>query len=133
MPTPETMVFDHFEVLPGAEGSPFGLGRGAMGFTFKAFGTKLRFNVALKVSNAKYLESEVAQQRFLREARAAAQLRHPNVAFVFYLGTSPDAFFYAMEFVDGETVESLIKRQGKIDPLIALRIVLQVTRAFSAA
>jgi len=127
------MNFDHYEVLTRDDGSPIELGRGAMGITYKAFDTNLRVNVALKVINAKFIESEVAQQRFLREARAAAQLRHPNVASVFHLGTSPEAFFYAMEFVDGETVESFIKRQGPIDPVIALRIVLQVTRALSAA
>ncbi|MGH8092280.1 MAG: serine/threonine-protein kinase [Chthoniobacterales bacterium] len=127
------MTFDHYEVLTREDGSPFELGRGAMGITYKAFDTNLRVNVALKVINAKYLESELAQQRFLREARAAAQLRHPNVASVFHLGTSRDAFFYAMEFVDGETVESFIKREGPIDPAIALRITLQVTRALAAA
>lgn len=127
------MNFDHYEVLTHDDGSPIELGRGAMGITYKAFDTNLRVNVALKVINAKFIENEVARQRFLREARAAAQLRHPNVASVFHLGTSPEAFFYAMEFVDGETVESFIKRQGPIDPLIALRIVLQVARALSAA
>lgn len=129
----EKLTFDHYEVLSREDGSPWELGRGAMGITYKAFDTNLRVNVALKVINAKFLESEIAQQRFLREARAAAQLRHPNVASVFHLGTSRDAFFYAMEFVDGETVESFIKRQGPIDPVIALRITLQVTRALAAA
>jgi len=129
----EKIVFDHYEVLPREDGSLFELGRGAMGITYKAFDTNLRVNVALKVINAKYLESEMAQQRFMREARAAAQLRHPNVASVFHLGTSRDAFFYAMEFVDGETVESFIKRNGPIDPIVALRITLQVTRALAAA
>ena len=129
----EKLIFDHYEVLTREDGSPFELGRGAMGITYKAFDTNLRVNVALKVINSKYLESEIAQQRFLREARAAAQLRHPNVASVFHLGTSRDAFFYAMEFVDGETVESLIKRQGPIDPAVALRITLQVARALAAA
>jgi serine/threonine protein kinase len=129
----EKLTFDHYEVLSREDGSPCELGRGAMGITYKAFDTNLRVNVALKVINAKFLESEIAQQRFMREARAAAQLRHPNVASVFHLGTSRDAFFYAMEFVDGETVESFIKRQGPIDPLIALRITLQVTRALAAA
>ena len=129
----DKMTFDHYEVLTRDDGSPCELGRGAMGITYKAFDTNLRVNVALKVINAKYLESEVAQQRFMREARAAAQLRHPNVASVFHLGTNRDAFFYAMEFVDGETVESFIQRQGPIDPVVALRITLQVTRALGAA
>ena len=127
------ITFDHYEVLTRETGSLFELGRGAMGITYKAFDTNLRVNVALKVINAHDLESEVAQQRFMREARAAAQLRHPNVASVFHLGTSRDAFFYAMEFVDGETVESLIKRQGPVDPARALRITLQVARALAAA
>ena len=83
--------------------------------------------------NATYLQSDVARQRFVREARAAAQLRHPNVASVFHLGMSGDAYFYAMEFVDGETVELLIKRGGPVDPALALRITLQVTRALGAA
>ncbi|MEO7165493.1 MAG: serine/threonine-protein kinase [Chthoniobacterales bacterium] len=129
----EKLTFDHYEVLTREDGAPLELGRGAMGITYKAFDTNLRVNVALKVINAKFLESEIAQQRFLREARAAAQLRHPNVASVYHLGTSADAFFYAMEFVDGETVESFIKRQGPIDPMIALRITLQVARALAAA
>ncbi|MBA3609104.1 MAG: protein kinase [Chthoniobacterales bacterium] len=129
----EKLTFDHYEVLTREDGSLFELGRGAMGITYKAFDTNLRVNVALKVINAKFLESEIAQQRFLREARAAAQLRHPNVASVYHLGTSADAFFYAMEFVDGETVESFIKRRGSIDPVIALRITLQVARALAAA
>ena len=129
----EKIAFDHYEVLTREDGSLWELGRGAMGITYKAFDTNLRVNVALKVINAKYLENEVAQQRFMREARSAAQLRHPNVASVFHLGTNREAFFYAMEFVDGETVESYIKRQGKIDPVVALRITLQVTRALAAA
>ncbi|MEO6872503.1 MAG: serine/threonine-protein kinase [Chthoniobacterales bacterium] len=129
----EKIIFDHYEVLTRADGSLFELGRGAMGITYKAFDTNLRVNVALKVINSKFLESEVAQQRFLREARAAAQLRHPNVASVFHLGTNRDAFFYAMEFVDGETVEAFIKRHGPIEPAVALRITIQVTRALSAA
>ncbi len=129
----DKMTFDHYEVLTREDGAPWELGRGAMGITYKAFDTNLRVNVALKVINSKFLESEVAQQRFLREARAAAQLRHPNVASVFHLGTNRDAFFYAMEFVDGETVEAFIKRHGPIDPTIALRITLQVARALAAA
>ena len=129
----EKTAFDHYEVLTREDGSLHELGRGAMGITYKAFDTNLRVNVALKVINAKFLESEIAQQRFLREARAAAQLRHPNVASVFHLGTNRDAFFYAMEFVDGETVESFIKRRGSIDPIIAVRIALQVARALAAA
>jgi serine/threonine protein kinase/TPR repeat protein len=125
--------FQHFEVLRKDDGSLFELGRGAMGITYKAFDTNLRCHVALKVINAAYLNSEVARQRFLREARAAAALRHPNVATVFHLGSEDDNYFYAMEFVDGETVEAFMKREGAVPPSIALEIASQVSRALGAA
>ena len=114
---PETVTFDHYEVLTRDDGSLHELGRGAMGITYKAFDTNLRIPVALKVINATFLNSEVARQRFIREARSAAKLRHRNVASVFHLGMESDAYFYAMEFIDGETVDALIKRQGRAQPI----------------
>jgi serine/threonine protein kinase len=110
---PETAIFDHYEVLTRDDGSLFELGRGAMGITYKAFDTSLRIPVALKVINSTYLNSEVARQRFVREARSAAKLRHRNVATVFHLGTEGDTWFYAMEFIDGETLDSLISRSRR--------------------
>ena len=125
--------FQHFEVPLRDDGSLFELGRGAMGITYKAFDTNLRCYVALKVVNAAYLGSEVARQRFLREARAAAALRHPNVATVFHLGEEDGNCFYAMEFVDGETVEAMMKRDGAIPAAMAIDIVIQVAKALGAA
>ena len=125
--------YQHYEVLRREDGSLWELGRGAMGITYKAFDTSLRCPVALKVINNSYLNSEVARQRFLREARAAASLRHQNVASVFHLGTDHESYFYAMEFIDGETLDAYIKRKGLLDPAEALRIVLQVSRALAAA
>jgi len=55
----------------------------------------------LKVISARYLNDESARLRFLREARAAASVRHPNVASVFHLGRTGENYFYAMEFVAG--------------------------------
>jgi len=130
---PEATLFDHYEVLTRDDGSLYELGRGAMGITYKAFDTSLRMPVALKVINSTYLNSEVARQRFVREARSAAKMRHRHVASVFHLGTEGDTWFYAMEFIDGETVESLIKRQGPLAPLMALTITAQVARALNAA
>ncbi len=125
--------FQHYQVLKRADGTLWELGRGAMGVTYKAFDTSLRCNVALKVINAAYLDSDMAQQRFLREARAAAGLSHPNVASVFHLGESGGNYFYAMEFIDGETLEAFVRRHGPLAPLLALRIALQVARALRAA
>jgi len=129
----ETEKFEHFQVLRRPDGSLWELGRGAMGVTYKAFDTNLRCDVALKVINPQFLNSETAQQRFLREARAAAQLRHPNVASVFHLGSASGSFFYAMEYVEGETVEHRVEQRGSLEPSLAVRIARQVARALIAA
>src|SRR3979490_2504654 len=92
--------YQHYEVLRRDDGSLWELGRGAMGVTYKAFDTNLRCDVALKVINPQFLNSETARQRFLREARAAAQLRHPNVASVFHLGSVSGSFFHAIGVVE---------------------------------
>src|SRR6201995_1444862 len=129
----ETDKFEHFVIKRHADGSLWELGRGAMGVTYKAFDTNLRSDVALKVINSQFLNSETARQRFLREARAAASLRHPNVATVFHLGNSEGGFYYAMEYVEGETVERRIQREGPLPAELALRITRQVSRALIAA
>ena len=130
---PEPVTFEHYEVLTREDGSLHELGRGAMGITYKGFDTRLRVPVALKVINATHLHSETARQRFVREARSAARLRHRNVASVFHLGEEGGDFFYAMEFIDGETVEALVKREGPLAPALALKIAAQVARALNAA
>ena len=131
MPTAER--YHQYEILRREDGSLWELGRGAMGITYKAYDTNLRFTVALKVINSAYLENDTARQRFLREARAAAALRHSNVASVFNLGTEQDKYFYVMEFVDGETLEARVKRKGSLEPVEALSIALQVARALAVA
>ena len=130
---PDAETFQHFEVLKNPDGSICELGRGAMGVTYKAFDTNLRALVALKVINAAYLDSDVARQRFQREARVAAGLRHPNVAGVFHLGEEGGNYFYAMEFIDGETLEAFVRRRGPLPPALALSLTLQVARALRAA
>jgi len=125
--------FGHYELLTKDDGTPIELGRGAMGVTYKALDTNLRCLVALKVINARYLENESARIRFVREARSAARIRHPNVASVFHLGTQDDNYFYAMEFVEGESLDHLIKRQGPLDVALALDIADQVAAALGAA
>jgi serine/threonine protein kinase len=72
-----------------------------MGITYKAFDVDLRIPVTLKLISEKYVGDESARLRFLREARAAAKVRHSNVASVFHLGRSSGEYFYAMEFVEG--------------------------------
>src|ERR1700730_319970 len=86
-PTPnQAQRFEHYELVTGEDGKLVELGRGAMGITYKAFDVNLRYAVTLKVISERYLSDESARLRFLREARAAASVRHPNVASVFHLG-----------------------------------------------
>jgi len=125
--------FEHYQLLAHDDGTPIELGRGAMGVTYKAFDTNLRCPVALKVINASYLENESVRLRFVREARSAARIRHPNVASVFHLGTKDQDYFYAMEFVEGETLDHFIKRQGPLNVALALDIAGQVAAALGAA
>ena len=124
--------FDHYELVTGEDGKPVELGRGAMGVTYKAFDINLRCPVTLKVINERYIGDESARLRFLREARAAASVRHPNVASVFHLGRTGQNYFYAMEFVEGETLQNLIKCSGKLEIKLTLEIVAQVTAGLAA-
>ena len=118
--------FEHYELETDEEGKPVELGRGAMGVTYKAFDRNLGCPVALKVIGEQYLDDESARLRFLREARAAASLRHANVATVFHLGKRGRDYFYAMEFATGESLEHHIRRSGPLELRIALDIVEQV-------
>src|ERR1700730_16368567 len=82
--------FEHYELVKGDDGKPVELGRGAMGVTYKAVDVDLHCPVTLKVISERYLGDESARLRFLREARAAASVRHPNVASVFHLGRTAE-------------------------------------------
>jgi hypothetical protein len=124
--------FGHYEILTGPDGRPKELGRGAMGITFRAVDLNLRIPVALKVLNLRLLQEEPARRRFLREARSAATVRHPNVASVYHLGSRGSEIFYAMEFVQGETLESLLDRTGRLEVNLALEIAAQVTAGLAA-
>jgi serine/threonine protein kinase/tetratricopeptide (TPR) repeat protein len=129
---PSEFRFEHYEVLTCDDGTPLELGRGAMGVTYKALDVNLRYAVALKVINARFIGDESARRRFVREARAAASVRHTNVASVFHLGKSGDSYFYAMEFVDGESLDKVIRRSSRLDPSTALKVTALVAAGLEA-
>ena len=124
--------FENYELAKGDDGTPIELGRGAMGVTYKAIDVDLRCPVTLKVISERYLGEELARLRFLREARAAASVRHPNVASVLHLGRTGNSYFYTMEFVEGETLEHLIRRSGRVEVKLALEIATQVAAGLAA-
>ena len=130
-------VFGDFELDRYEDGSPWELGRGAMGVTYRARDHVLDRAVALKVVSVPESlgQSPAVRERFLREARVAAKLHHPNVAEVFQLGTSPETAhaYYAMELIDGETLEQRVRRDGPLRVDAALEIATQVASALVAA
>jgi serine/threonine protein kinase len=134
-PGPESRRFQDYEICCREDGVTLDeLGRGAMGITYRAKDLTLGSLVALKVISARYSEDPETRERFRREARAAAQLRHPNVASVFHFGeTDTGRCFYAMELIEGETVEAYVRRNRLIPPYLALEIAVQVARALIAA
>jgi serine/threonine-protein kinase len=134
-----SLVFGDFEVEQHPDGIYWELGHGAMGTTYLAADKVLRRKVALKVIEIPAVSSsrdaQAVRQRFLREARAAAALRHPNVAAVYHFGASPDGThcYYAMELVEGETLESLVRRDGPLNSKAVLEIAIQIAQALMAA
>jgi TolB-like protein/Tfp pilus assembly protein PilF len=132
-----SLIFGDFEVARREDGSFWELGHGAMGVTYLAVDSVLRRRVALKVIDvpAAARGSHTVRERFLREARAAAALRHSNVAAIYQFGASPNGSrcFYAMELVEGETLETRVRRDGPLNPKLALEIAIQIARALMAA
>ena len=129
---PGPLRYAHFEVEVNDDGYPKILGSGAMAVTYCARDTILNSTVALKVISRKLAENETARARFLREARAAAQIQHPNVARVIHYGEQDGECFYAMELVHGETLEERVKRDGPFPLSVALEIVEQAARGLAA-
>jgi len=131
--TPGPLKYDHFEVEVGVDGFPIELGAGAIAITYRARDTVLNSDVALKVIDRKVSKMPGVRSRFLREARAAAQIRHPNVAHVSHYGEQDGECFYVMELVAGETLEAKVRREGPMPLALALEVIEQAARALAAA
>ena len=130
------MRFGVYEIDCHADGSLCELGRGAMGVTYRATDTSLRRKVALKIIKTDIAErSADARERFMREARAAAALRHENIATVYEFGMRHETgqYFYAMELIEGETLDERVRRAGPLDARTTIKIAEQVTSALAAA
>ena len=128
--------FGVYEIDHREDGSVYELGRGAMGVTYRATDTSLQRKVALKIIKTDIAEpSADARERFMREARAAAALRHENIATVYQFGMCLETgqYFYAMELIEGETLEERVRRAGPLDARSTIQIAQQVTSALAAA
>ncbi|MGI8891456.1 MAG: protein kinase domain-containing protein [Chthoniobacterales bacterium] len=130
--------FQHYEILTHPNGSLWEIGRSAVGYSYKARDINLDVPVVLKVARARFLGGPQERRLFLSEARTAAQLRHANVPAVLHFGTTKaengeEDCFYAVEYVEGESLEASLRRNGPMAPATALNLGLQVGRALAAA
>jgi serine/threonine protein kinase len=126
----------NYRIARRDDGTPWELGRGSMGITYRALDLSLNRPVAIKIVAPVHAGgNSAARERFLREARVAAQLRHPNIATVYQFGVDEDTghFFYAMELVEGETLEERVRRTGPLDTATTIAIARQVVDALALA
>ncbi|MBM4039605.1 MAG: hypothetical protein FJ290_13945 [Planctomycetes bacterium] len=115
-----------FEVLEA-------IGQGGMGVVYKGRQKALDRLVAIKVLSPDLAQKEGFIERFEREARTAAALRHPNIVQVYSVGEAQGVHYIAMEYVDGEGLDKVLERDGPLPPPRALDILKQVCAALVAA
>jgi len=109
------------------------VGSGGMSNVFRAHDRLLERTVALKILHEQYTRDEDYVERFRREARAVAQLAHPNIVTVIDRGEQDGRQFIVFEYIDGENLKELVARGGPLDPQDAIPLALQVARALSFA
>ena len=108
-------------------------GRGGMGVVYRATQIALDRTVALKVIAPGLLEDQTIRNRFVRESKVAASIDHPNVIPIYYAGEESGIAYIAMRYVAGDDVRSLVRREGKLAPARAARIVAQLGEALDEA
>ena len=109
------------------------LGAGAMGVVYRAFDPVLNRFLAIKVMSAVIASDESLRDRFLREARAAGSLQHPNVITVFDFGDVDGHLFIAMEFVEGVDLAELIERRDPMPIVSKLEIIIDTLNGLAYA
>jgi serine/threonine protein kinase len=109
------------------------LGEGGMGIVFKAFDESLRRFVAIKVLSPRLASSQKARLRFIREARAAAAINHPNVVTIHAVNNQGDLPFLVMEYIAGSSLRQRIRQGPALEPGEVLRIAAQIAKGLAAA
>ncbi|MEP6637414.1 MAG: protein kinase, partial [Acidobacteriota bacterium] len=120
----EGTVISHYRVLSR-------IGAGGMGEVYLAHDTKLERTVALKVLPADVVASEQGIGRFMREAKTASALNHPNIITIYEIGQAGSVLFIAMEFIEGETLRDRLRQTLTIPE--TLELAIQVASALAAA
>jgi serine/threonine-protein kinase len=105
------------------------VGKGGMGTVYRATQISMNREVALKVLTGELARDSEYVQRFIREARVAAALDHPNLIRALDVGEAGGIYYFSMEFVSGSNVSRIVKEKGYYEPAEAVSIIVQVARA----
>jgi serine/threonine protein kinase len=109
------------------------IGRGGMGVVYEAVDTRVRRTIALKVFQAHVGKDLAASERFIREARAAAKIDHPNIVRIGDFGSVDNMLYIATEYIPGTNMDRILKVRGALRPTIAMEIMREVAEALSKA
>ena len=130
---PDRLFLDFQAALAGRYSLERELGRGGMGIVFLARDLRLERVVAVKLLPPDRAKDAAARERFVREARMAAQLSHPNIIPIHAVEEFGDFVFFVMSFVDGETLGARVRRESALKPHDAARILREVAWALAYA
>src|SRR6476660_5059515 len=110
------------------------LGRGGMGVVYKGHESSLNRYVAIKVLADSLAHDEAVKERFLREARSMAALNDPHIIQIYFIGEDEGGqTYFVMEFVDGESLGSMLKREGKLSVEQSAKVIHQTAMGLSTA
>src|ERR687890_2044732 len=110
------------------------IGKGGMGTVYRATHLGLARTVAVKIIKPEFASDPDVTDRFMREARTMARLRHPHAAMIFDAGNLPDGrHFIIMEFVEGVTLSQALQTEGRFTPERAVRIASEICDVLNEA
>jgi serine/threonine-protein kinase len=109
------------------------LGRGGMGVVYKGHESSLNRYVAIKVLADSLAHDEAVKERFLREARSMAALNDPHIIQIYFIGDDEGQTYFVMEFVEGESLGSMLKREGKLSVEQSAKVIHQTALGLSTA
>jgi DNA-binding response OmpR family regulator/predicted Ser/Thr protein kinase len=105
------------------------IGAGTMGGVLQGWDVALEREVALKIISYELSTKQQFRDLFIKEARVVSRLNHPNIAQIYSIGSSNDILYYAMEFIDGETLKDVLNREGRLSSLKGLGYLLTICEA----
>ena len=109
------------------------LGEGGMGIVYLAHQLSLDRPAAIKILNQEFSQQADSVQAFVKEARSAAKLNHTSIVQAYAVGEEDGIFYFAMEYIDGKTMKSVLQECKKLEPRKAAEIIMQVAEALDCA